>query len=120
MRTTLSFGPIRHGARAALVGALLIAAAAPGQARDGRNGALIGGLAAGVIGGVAAGALLGGAANQPPPPPPVEEYRPRRVVVEEPEEVIVRRPRGPVCHYERRKVWLNDEDFTYKRVEVCE
>lgn len=120
MRTTLSFGPIRHGARAALVGALLIAATVPGQARDGRNGALIGGLAAGVVGGVAAGALLSGAVNQPPPPPPVEEYRPRRVVVEEPEEVIVRRPRGPVCHYERRKVWLNEEDFTYKRVEVCE
>ncbi|GJD86538.1 hypothetical protein BHAOGJBA_0031 [Methylobacterium hispanicum] len=116
MRTTLSFGPIRHGARAALVGALLIAAAVPGEARDGRNG----GLAAGVAGGVVAGALLGGAANQPPPPPPVEEYRPRRVVVEEPEEVVVRRPRGPVCHYERRKVWLNEEDFTYKRVEVCE
>ena len=118
MRTTLSFGPIRHGARAALVGALFIAAVAPGQARDGQNAALLGGLAAGVVGGVAAGALINGA-NQPPPPPP-PEYRPRRVVVEEPEEVVVRRPRGPVCHYERRKVWLNDEDFTYKRVEVCE
>ena len=117
MRTTLSFGPIRHGARAALAGALLIAAIAPGQARDGQNAAIIGGLAAGVVGGVAAGALINGA-NQPPPPPP--EYRPRRVVVEEPEEVVVRRPRGPVCHYERRKVWLNDEDFTYRRVEVCE
>lgn len=119
MRTPSSLRPLRQAAGAALAGALLIAAVAPGQARDGRNAALLGGLAAGVVGGVAAGAIINGA-NQPPPPQPVEEYRPRRVVVEEPEEVVVRRPRGPVCHYERRKVWLNDEDFTYKRVEVCE
>nr|WP_238180922.1 hypothetical protein [Methylobacterium trifolii] len=108
-----------HGVRAALIGALLIGTVAPGLARDGRNAALLGGVAAGVLGGVAAGALINGA-NQPPPPPP--EYRPRRVLVEEEpvETVVVRERRGPVCHYERRKVWLSDEDFTYKRVEVCD
>ncbi len=99
------------------VGALALAiAAAPASARDGQNGAIIGGLAAGVVGGVVGSALVNGANNPPPPP----EYRPRRVVVEEPEPVIIRERRGPICHYERRKVWLDDENFTFKRVEVCE
>ena len=48
------------------------------------------------------------------------EYRPRRVVVEEPEPVVIRERRGPICHYERRKEWLGDGEFTYRRVEVCE
>jgi hypothetical protein len=34
--------------------------------------------------------------------------------------VVHRERRGPVCHYERRKVWLDEDDFTYKGVEVCE
>ncbi|KAB1073396.1 hypothetical protein [Methylobacterium planeticum] len=120
MRLTLSVGPVRAGLRATLVGGLLLAAAAPVSARDGRNAAIIGGVAAGVLGGVAAGALINGA-NQPPPPPP-PEYRARRIVEEEPvETVVVRRERrGPVCHDERRKVWLDEEDFTDRRVEVCE
>ena len=113
MRAYGSFTMIRAGA-AALAGCLILGAAAPATARD-QTGAIIGGLAAGVVGGVVGGALVNGA-NQPPPP----EYRPRRVVVEEPEVVVVRERRGPICHYERRKVWLNDEDFTFKRVEVCE
>ena len=101
-----------QGLAAALVGAVLIAA--PASARDGRNGALIGGAAAGLLGGVALGAAL---ASPPPPPPP---YRARPVYVEE-EPVYVRpRPPAPVCHYERRKVWLDDVEFTYRRVEVCE
>ncbi|HEV7438670.1 MAG TPA: hypothetical protein VGN94_03450 [Methylobacterium sp.] len=120
MRLNLSVTPVQIGLRAALVGGLLLAAAAPASARDGRNAAIIGGVAAGVLGGVAAGALINGA-NQPPPPPP-PEYRARRVVEEEPVETVVvhRERRGPVCHYERRKVWLDEDDFTYKRVEVCE
>ena len=67
---------------------------------------------------VVGSALVNGANNPPPPPPP--EYRPRRVVVEEPETVVVRERRGPICHYERRKEWLGDGEFTYRRVEVCE
>ena len=51
---------------------------------------------------------------------PAPEYRPRRVVVEEPETIVVRERRGPICHYERRKEWLGDGEFTYRRVEVCE
>ncbi|CAO4163578.1 hypothetical protein [Methylorubrum populi] len=107
----------RKGVCAVLVGAALLSAA-PASARDGRNGALIGGAAAGVIGGLAVGALLNGAAPPPPPPP-----RPRPVYVEE-EPVYVAPPpprrRGPICHYERRKVWLDDVEFTYRNVEVCD
>ena len=103
----------RKGVSTALLGAALLSAA-PAQARDGRNGALIGGAAAGVIGGLAVGALLNGAAPPPPPPPA------RRVYVEE-EPIYVAPPRrGPICHYERRKVWLDEVEFTYRRVEVCE
>jgi hypothetical protein len=96
----------------------LAIAIAPASARDGQNGAIIGGLAAGVVGGVVGSALVNGANNPPPPPPP--EYRPRRVYVDEPETVIVRERRGPICHYERRKVWLDEDNFTFKRVQVCE
>ncbi|GJD34576.1 hypothetical protein [Methylobacterium aerolatum] len=105
-----------------LLGAAALAfglACAPASARDGQNGAIIGGLAAGVVGGVVGSALVNGMNNQPPPPPP-PEYRPRRVYVEEPETVIVRERRGPICHYERRKEWLDDESFTFRRVQVCE
>ncbi|MCY1642967.1 hypothetical protein [Methylorubrum sp. SL192] len=104
----------RKGICAALLGAAVLSAA-PTSARDGRNGALIGGAAAGVIGGLAVGALLNNGAAPPPPPPA------RRVYVEE-EPVYVAPPprRGPICHYERRKVWLDEVEFTYRRVEVCE
>ncbi len=107
-------GQARIGLCAALVGAALVAA--PASARDGRNGALLGGAAAGVVGGLALGAML----NSPPPPP--APYRPRPVYEEEEAPPVYVRPRppGPVCHYERRKEWLNDLEFTYRRVEVCE
>ncbi|GEO98439.1 hypothetical protein [Methylobacterium haplocladii] len=113
MRASTSFGLVHHGFRAAVIGALALAAAGHADARDGRNGALIGGAAAGVLGGVALGAMLNGGAAPPPGPRPV-------YVEEEPVPVYVRPRRGPVCHYERRKVWLDEAEFTYKRVEVCE
>ena len=109
-----SFTMIRAGA-AALATTLVLGAVAPATARD-QTGAIIGGLAAGVVGGVVGSALINGANNPPPPP----EYRPRRVLVEEPEPVVIRERRGPICHYERRKEWLGDGEFTYRRVEVCE
>ncbi|GLS46040.1 hypothetical protein [Methylobacterium brachythecii] len=111
MRAPTSFGLVHHGFRAALIGALSLVAIGHAHARD-NTGAIIGGAAAGLLGGVALGAAL----NSPPPP------RPRPVYVEEeaaPVYVAPRR-RGPVCHYERRKVWLDEAEFTYKRVEVCE
>ena len=109
MRASTSLNLVHPGFRAALIGALMLTAAAPAVARD-QTGAVLGGAALGAIGGLA----LGAAIASPPP-------RPRPVYVEEVQPVYVApRPRGPVCHYERRKVWLSDEDFTYKRVEVCE
>ncbi|WP_431311024.1 hypothetical protein [Methylobacterium nigriterrae] len=107
------------GFRAAFLGALLLAAGLQGaSARDGVNAAILGGVAGGVLGGVAAGAIINGAQPAPPPPP---AYRPRPVYVEEQPEVVYERPRrAPVCHYERRKVWIDDAEFTYKRVEICE
>ncbi len=103
----------RKGFCAAMLAAALVSTA-PASARDGRNGALIGGAAAGVVGGLALGALLNSA---PPPPGPA----PRPVYVEEAPVYVAPPPRrGPICHYERRKQWLNDIEFTYKNVEVCE
>ncbi|MFC6788687.1 hypothetical protein ACFQE0_03040 [Methylobacterium komagatae] len=117
MSVLKSFTVVRAGAFA--LAGLLTATSIPASARDGQNGAIIGGLAAGVVGGVVGSAIVNNMNNPPPPPPP--EYRPRRVLVEEePETVIVRERRGPICHYERRKVWLDDENFTFKRVQVCE
>ena len=118
MRAKISLGPARHGIRVLLIGGLLLGASLGGaSARDGRNAALLGGAAAGVIGGVAIGAMMNGAQAEPPPP---VYARPRPVYVEEAEPVFVRPRREPICHMERRKVWLDDVEFTYKRVEVCE
>ncbi|KQT50002.1 hypothetical protein ASG52_07950 [Methylobacterium sp. Leaf456] len=104
----------RKGFCAALLAAALVSTA-PASARDGRNGALIGGAAAGVVGGLALGALLNGGGAPPPGPAP------RPVYVEEGPVYVAPPPRrGPICHYERRKQWLNDIEFTYKNVEVCE
>src|SRR5689334_15822931 len=45
---------IKYAAAAALTGALALAAVTPGQARNGRNAAIIGGFAAGAVVGAAA------------------------------------------------------------------
>ncbi|GJD47513.1 hypothetical protein OPKNFCMD_0221 [Methylobacterium crusticola] len=122
MRALTLLGLPRLGACAALAAALLVTASPQtASARDNVGAAILGGAAAGVLGGVAAGAIINGAQAAPPPPPAYIVPPPRRVYVEEPTETVIVRPRrGPVCHFERRKVWLDDESFTYKRVEVCE
>jgi hypothetical protein len=94
---------------ALLLAAAVLAAAPQGaQARNGRNGALAVGLAAGVVG----GALL------------MNSARPARAMpIAEDAEIEVERPRPryvPTCRMERRRVWIDDESYTYKRVEVCE
>ncbi|MCA0400511.1 MAG: hypothetical protein LCH38_06815 [Proteobacteria bacterium] len=90
----------------------LLNAAQPASAAQGRNAALFGGLAIGAAG---AAILLNGTRPARALPPPV---------VEEEEEIIVERPRRvryvPTCRMERRKVWLDEESYTYRRVEVCE
>jgi len=94
----------------ALAAAGLVAAAVPSAANAGCRGCAVG---AGVIGGLAAGAIIGGAiANSQaapvyvaPPPPPryVEEY-----------------DDGPVCHTERRRVWVDGYGWRSHRVQVCD
>jgi hypothetical protein len=112
---------------AVLSGALQLAAA-PAIAKDGMNKALLGGAAAGIVGGLAAGALLNGGQQRPlVENSEVEEVpaprRPAPRYVEEEEEVVVRRRAParyvPTCHTERRKVWLDNDEYTYKQVEVC-
>ena len=96
----------------ALAAAGLVAVALPSSAdaRD-RGGAV----AAGVIGGIAAGAIIGGAiANSGPryyePAPVYVEPPPPRVYYEE----------GPVCHVERRRVWVEGYGWRTRRLEVCD
>ena len=57
----------------------------------------------GVLGGVAAGAII---ANQ---------ARPR--YYDEPAYVV---DDGPVCHIERRKIYLDDQTYKIRRVRVCD
>jgi len=96
------------------LGAILLAAAVvPSTAQARCRGC---GVAAGVIGGLAAGAIIGGAiAGGPvyaapgpvyvaPPPPPGYYYDDDR----------------PVCHIERRRVWVEGWGWRHRRVEVCE
>lgn len=90
---------------AGLAAALAILFNAPSEAAQGRNGALAAGLAVGAAG---AYFLMQG---RPQAEPIVEE----EVIVER------RRPRYvPTCRMERKKVWLDEESYTYRRVEVCE
>lgn len=91
---------------AGLAASLAIMSVQPSEAAQGRNGALAAGLAVG-----AAGAYL------------LMQPRGHAMPVAEEEEVIVerRRPRYvPTCRMERKRVWLDSETYTYRRVEVCE
>jgi hypothetical protein len=99
-------------AAAGLVMSTLLTPPSPAEARD-RGGAV----AAGIIGGIAAGAILGSALSGPryyepapvyvaPPPPPAyyyEEYGD-----------------GPICHVERRRVWVEGYGWRKRRIEVCD
>jgi hypothetical protein len=67
------------------------------------------GIAAGVLGGLAAGAIIGSAiANSPPPPPPDVVY------------VAPPPTAGPVCHLERRRIWIEGAGYRWRRIEVCD
>jgi hypothetical protein len=94
---------------ALLLAALAMAAAPQAQARNGRNGALLGGLAIGAVG---AAVLMNGVRPAHGAP-----------IAEDAEYEVVERPRPryvPTCRMERRRVWIDSESYTYKRVEVCE
>lgn len=97
----------------ALAAAALLVAALPSAAEARCDGC---GVAAGVVGGLAAGAILGSAlsggpvyaepAPPPPPPPPVYYYDDY--------------DDGPICHVERRRVWVDGWGWRRRHVEICE
>ena len=94
----------------ALAAAAMLAAALPSAAEARCHGC---GVAAGVVGGLAAGAIIGSAlAGQPayaepaPPPPP-------RYYYDEDGD-------GPICHVERRRVWVDGYGWRHRRIEVCD
>ena len=95
---------------ALLLAAAILAAAPQGaQARNGRNGALLGGVALGAVGAAVLMNGIGPARGAP--------------IAEDAEYEVVERPRPryvPTCRMERRRVWIDSESYTYKRVEVCE
>jgi hypothetical protein len=65
----------------------------------------------GLLGGLAAGAIIN--STRPHYYPPVAEPAP--VYAAPPEPVYV-----PTCHIVRRKVWLDDYAYTFRRERVCE
>jgi MFS family permease len=106
---------IRGGALA-LGAAALLAAISPAEAqhhpRRHAGQAVAGGVIGGLLGGLAAGAIIG--AGRPGYyHPPVAEPAP--VYLAPPEPVYV-----PTCHIVRRKVWLDDYAYTFRRERVCE
>jgi hypothetical protein len=94
---------------AGLAVAFAILSINPSEAAQGRKGALGAGLALGAAGAAGAYFLMQGRTQAAP-------------IMEE-EDVIIerRRPRyEPTCHLERRRVWLDEVTYTYRRVEVCQ
>jgi hypothetical protein len=93
----------------AIAAAGLVAAALPSSAEARCHGC---GVAAGVVGGLAAGAIIGSAiANSQPAPVYVAPPPPSRVYVED---------EGPVCHVERRRIWVEGYGWRSRRIEVCD
>jgi hypothetical protein len=79
--------------------------------RNHTGDAIAGGVVGGLLGGLAAGAIIN--STQPRAYyPPVAAPAPIYV---EPEPVYV-----PTCHVVRRRVWLDDYAYTYRRERVCD
>jgi hypothetical protein len=79
--------------------------------RNNAGEAIAGGVVGGLLGGLAAGAIINSAqprAYYPPVAAPAPVYA-------EPEPVYV-----PTCHVVRRRVWLDDYAYTYRRERVCD
>jgi hypothetical protein len=84
---------IRHSISAALVAVALagtsVGLPAPAEAKDGRNGALLGGLAVGAVGGVLLGQAIAGQQQAAPAPPPEPVYAEPEPVYQRPLPVVV-------------------------------
>jgi hypothetical protein len=112
---------LRRLAAAAALGAaiLLVLPAAEAEAqyypyrRHNPGAAIAGGIAGGLIGGLAAGAIIN--AGRPVYAAPAPVYVERPPVYAAPEPVYV-----PTCHIVRRKVWLDDYAYTFRRERVCD
>jgi len=115
----------RAGALLALVATTMLAglpatrAEAQSYPRRNHTGeAIAGGVVGGVIGGLAAGAIINSGRPRvyyPPVEEPAPVYvRPAPVYVE-PEPYYV-----PTCHMVRRKVWLDEYAYTFRRERVCD
>jgi hypothetical protein len=94
-----------------LAAAALVAAALPSSAQARCYGCAVGaGVAAGVIGGALIGSAIANSGPAPvyvvPPPPPSEVYY---------DEVD-----HPVCHVERRRIWVEGYGWRTSRREICE
>lgn len=106
-----------HRGALALAAATLLSALPIGSAdaqwypRRDRGAAVAAGVAGGLLGGLAAGAII--SAGRPTYYPPVAEPAP--VYAVPPEPVYV-----PTCHIVRRKVWLDDYSYTFRRERVCD
>jgi hypothetical protein len=82
--------------------------------------AIAGGIAGGVLGGLAAGAIISATRPAPYYAPPVYAA-PGPVYVEHPPVYAAPEPvYVPTCHIVRRKVWLDDYAYTFRRERVCD
>jgi hypothetical protein len=94
----------------ALAAAALVAAALPSSADARCYGCAVGaGVAAGVIGGAIVGSAIANSGPvyvAPPPPPPSAVY------YDEADH--------PVCHVERRRIWVEGYGWRTSRREICE
>jgi hypothetical protein len=105
-------------AAALCLGAALLSAAPVTEAeaqyypyrRHNPGPAIAGGIAGGLIGGLAAGAIISATRPGPVYAAPAPVY-----VEPAPEPVYV-----PTCHIVRRKVWLDDYAYTFRRERVCD
>ena len=95
----------------ALAAAASLAAALPSSAQAHCHGC---GVAAGVVGGLAAGAIIGSAiANSGAGLCRTAVPRRRRGS-------ITTTTMRPVCHVERRRVWVEGYGWRHRRIEVCD
>ncbi len=72
--------------------------------------------AVGIIGGLAAGALIAGAARPAYAAPRVYDVGPAYPAAP----VYAEEYYEPVCHWERRSVWVGPNTYQVRRVKVCE
>ncbi len=83
--------------------------------RHNPGAAIAGGIAGGLIGGLAAGAIISAARPGPVYAAPAPVYVEPPPVYAAPAPVYV-----PSCYIVRRKVWLDDYAYTYRRERVCD